>query len=90
MAQTRPGPSRGRSRGAGAGFAVAGAAGVVLSWSIATGDDILTARGVILARLAAWSVGWVVAVACAFRLPRRAALAVPGQMTITNKGGKSC
>ena len=78
MAQTTPAADARRSRRraalAGVGFAVAGVAGVVLSWSIATGDDILNARGTILARLAAWSVVWVVAVACAFRLPRRVAL----------------
>ena len=85
MAQTTPaaeapapapaGARRGRAPVVvGVGFAAAGIAGVVLCWSIATGDDILTARGTILALLAAWSIVWVVAVACAFRLPRRAAL----------------
>ncbi|MEA2826259.1 MAG: hypothetical protein QOG43_698 [Actinomycetota bacterium] len=68
-----------RSPGAGAGFAAAGftaaaIAGVGLSWAIATGGDILAARGTILARLAVWSVVWTVAVACAMRLPRRVAL----------------
>jgi hypothetical protein len=59
---------------------MASAAGVVLCWSIATGGDILAARGAILARLALWSVVWAVAVACAFRLPRR--MAVPAVFAV--------
>ncbi len=55
---------------------VAGVAGVVLSAAVATGGDILAARWAILVRLAAWSLAWVVAVVCAFRLPAR--MVLPG------------
>jgi hypothetical protein len=63
-----------RSWPAAVGFAVAAAAGVALSASIASGGPILAARGGILARLAAWSVAWGLAVVCALRLPKRVAL----------------
>ncbi|HVF13154.1 MAG TPA: glycosyltransferase 87 family protein [Acidimicrobiales bacterium] len=56
------------------GFVVAGAAGIALSAAVGTGGDIVATRWSILVRLAAWSVVWVVAVACALRLPRRVAL----------------
>jgi hypothetical protein len=54
-----------------AGFVVACGVGVALSVAIATGGDILVARWSDLARLAVWSVAWIVAVACALRLPAR-------------------
>ncbi len=64
------------ARGPAVGFVAAGLAGVALSWTIASaGGGILGARWSLLTRLAAWSAVWVVAVACALRLPRRAALA---------------
>lgn len=59
---------------AAAGFAIGAAAGVLLSVAIATGGPILAARWGILARMAAWCGAWALAVACALRLPRRAAL----------------
>lgn len=57
------------------GLAVAGLAGVALSAAVAGGGTVLVDRWAILVRLAAWTVAWVVAVACALRLPRRAAVA---------------
>jgi hypothetical protein len=56
------------------GFVVAGAVGVALSASVATGGDILAGRWGILVRLAAWAAAWAVAVVCAFRLPARVVL----------------
>ncbi|MGH9223527.1 MAG: glycosyltransferase 87 family protein, partial [Acidimicrobiales bacterium] len=56
------------------GLLLSGAGGIVLSAAIASGGPILAARWTILGRLAAWAVLWAVAVACAFRLPRRLAL----------------
>ncbi len=53
------------------GFVVAVGVGVALSLAIATGGDILIAAWSDLARLAAWSVAWPVAVVCALRLPAR-------------------
>ena len=55
-------------------FAVAGLAGVACSLHIARGGPLLAVRWRLLAALAAWAGAWLVAVAAAFRLPRRAAV----------------
>ena len=41
---------------------------------MAAGPPILGGRWGLLARLALWSLAWLVGLACALRLPRRAAL----------------
>lgn len=56
------------------GLGVAGGAGVALSASVAAGAPIPEGRWAILLTLAAWTVTWGVAVACALRLPRRTAV----------------
>jgi hypothetical protein len=56
-------------------FAVAAAAGVALSATVASGRPILFSRWSLLGELAAWGVVWMAAVAAAWRLPRRAAVA---------------
>jgi glycosyl transferase family 87 len=55
-------------------FAAAGSGGVVLSAHIARGGPLLAVRWRLLAELVVWALSWVVAVAAAFRLPRRTAL----------------
>jgi len=56
------------------GFAVAAVAGIALSAATSDAGDLLLVRWGVLARLAAWTAVWVVAVVCALRLPRRVAL----------------
>jgi hypothetical protein len=55
-------------------FVGAGVVGVVLSAHIAGGGAVLARRWSLLAEMTAWAVAWLVAVAAAFRLPRRAAV----------------
>jgi hypothetical protein len=55
-------------------FAVAAAVGVALSVHIARGPALLASRWWLLAELGLWALAWVVAVAAAFRIPRRVAL----------------
>ena len=56
-------------------FAVAAAVGVALSGAVASGRPILFSRWSLLWELAAWGLAWMAAVAAAWRLPRRAAVA---------------
>lgn len=58
-----------------AGFAGAALVGVMLSARVAQGAGILGERWGLLGVLAAWALVWLVGVSCAFRLPRRWALA---------------
>ena len=55
-------------------FVVAAGVGVALSADVASGRPILGARWALLGRLAIWAAAWIVAVAAAWRLPRRTAL----------------
>jgi len=68
--------SRGRTASGVAGlvFALGAGAGVVLSAVVASGRPILASRWSLLVLLAAWALAWVIAVAAAFRLPRRVAV----------------
>jgi len=56
-------------------FVVAGVGSVALCLAVATGGPILEARWRLLVLLGVWTLAWGVAVAVAFRLPGRAALA---------------
>jgi hypothetical protein len=62
--------------GAVAAFAVAAAVGVALSLHVARGPALLVSRWWLLAELGVWALAWLVAVAAAFRIPRRRALAL--------------
>jgi len=55
-------------------FVAAAVAGVALSANVASGRPILASRWSLLGELGLWGVAWLIAVAAAFRLPRRAAL----------------
>jgi hypothetical protein len=55
-------------------FLGTGGLGVALSAHIARGGALLTARWWLLAELTGWAAAWMVAVAAAFRMPRRAAV----------------
>lgn len=68
------GPQRPQGRWPLVVFAAAGSAGVVLSAQIARGGPLLAVRWRLPAELAIWALSWVVAVAAAFRLPRRTAV----------------
>lgn len=57
-------------------FAGSGAAGVLLSAHIARGGALLAVRWRLLAEVTVWALAWVVAMAAAFRLPRRTAVAL--------------
>jgi len=71
---------RPRNRAAPAAFAVAASVGVGLCLVVISGEQILGARGGLLARLAAWAVAWAVGVAAALRMPKR--LAVPAVFAV--------
>jgi Glycosyltransferase family 87 len=55
-------------------FAGAAVTGVVMSVVVASGRPILASRWSLLGQLAVWGLAWIVAVAAAFRLPRRLAV----------------
>lgn len=57
-------------------FAGSGVAGVTLSTHIAQDGPLLAVRWRLLAELGVWAAAWVVAVAAAFRLSRRVAVAL--------------
>jgi glycosyl transferase family 87 len=57
-------------------FASSSVAAVLLSAHIARGGALLAVRWRLLAEIAVWAVAWAVAVAAAFRLPRRTAVAL--------------
>jgi hypothetical protein len=54
----------------------AGAVGVGLSARVARGGPLLAVRWELMTELAAWAVAWLVAMAAAFRLPRRMGMAL--------------
>ena len=57
-------------------FGAAAAFGVALSVHIARGEALLGSRWWLLTELGLWALAWIVAVAAAFRLPRRAAVPI--------------
>jgi len=57
-------------------FSCAGAVGVTLSAHIAGGGALLARRWWLLAEITGWAAAWLAAVVAAFRLPRRAAVAL--------------
>lgn len=57
-----------------AAFGAAVTIGVLLSVHVARGEALLASRWWLLAQLAVWALSWIVAVATAFRLPRRRAV----------------
>ena len=57
-------------------FVASSVAAVILSAHIARGGALLSVRWRLLAEMAVWAAAWVVAVAAAFRLPRRRAMAL--------------
>ncbi len=67
-------------RAAVAGFAVAAAAGIVLSVVVATFEPLPKSGWGLLVPLAAWGVAWAGGVACALRLPPR--IAVPAVFVV--------
>ena len=68
-------------------FAGSSATAVLLSAHIARGGALLTVRWRLLAEMAVWAAAWVVAVAAAFRLPRRTAVALIFLVAVALRAG---